>query len=263
MTLTYSSYLQLEDLLDLQKMQSNGSAHDELLFIIVHQVYELWFKEILYETEHLIGGLGQGNISRAHFTLRRILSIQKVLLDQVDVLETMTSSQFDAFRNLLGTASGFQSAQFRELEFLLGNRRREVLMSFPKGSESRKRLETRLYSATLWDAFLRFLSVLGYAIPEELLQRDIAGPAMPSVEVQAVLVAIYAEQSELSLFCEMLLDLDEKFQEWRYRHVKMVERIIGAVHGTGGSTGVEYLKSTLFSPCFPDLWAIRSGLLSS
>jgi tryptophan 2,3-dioxygenase len=260
MTLTYSSYLQLDNLLNLQEMRSRGSAHDEMLFIIIHQTYELWFKEILHEMDSLIASLVQGELSRAHFTIRRILAIQKVLLEQVDVLETMTPGQFSAFRNLLGTASGFQSAQFRELEFLLGAKRREVLLSFAEGSEARNRLEIRLRAGTLWDAFLRFLSVRGCSIPDTVLHRDYSQPAAPSVEVQNALVAINAEQSELAIFCEMLLDLDEKFQEWRYRHVKMVERIIGVVHGTGGSTGVEYLKSTLSNPCFPDLWAIRSGL---
>ena len=257
MTLTYSGYLKLDTLLALQETRSHGSAHDETLFIIIHQCYELWFKEILYEIDFLIGSLEQGDLAPALFTLRRILTIQKVLLDQMDILETMTSGQFCAFRDLLGTASGFQSAQFRELEFLLGNKRREILLSFSE--DSRNRIERRFNNISLWDAFLRFLSRQGCSIPAEVLQRDLTQPIAPSEAVQDELAALYAKESEISLFCEMLLDLDERFQEWRYRHIKMVERIIGSRHGTGGSTGVEYLKTTLFSPCFPDLWAIRSN----
>jgi tryptophan 2,3-dioxygenase len=258
MTLTYSSYLKLDELLALQKTRSQGIAHDETLFIIIHQCYELWFKEILYEIDYLIDALEKGDSGRAHFTLRRILAIQKVLLNQMDVLETMTSGQFCVFRDLLGTASGFQSVQFRELEFLLGNKKREILLSFPEDSDSRNRLEKRFSNITLWDAFLRFLSRQGCSIPAEVLHRDFTKPIVPSEAVQAAIFALYERESELSLFCEMLLDIDERIQEWRYRHVKMVERIIGARHGTGGSTGVEYLKTTLSSLCFPDLWAIRS-----
>jgi tryptophan 2,3-dioxygenase len=258
MTLTYSEYLNLDELLALQKTRSRGSAHDETLFIIIHQVYELWFKEILHEMDFLAKALEEGELARAHFTLRRILALQKVLIDQLDVLETMTSGQFYSFRDLLGTASGFQSAQFRELEFLLGNKRRKFILAFPEHSGSRSRLERRLGSITLWDAFLRFLSQQGYAIPAEVLQRDLTQPVQASESVQSVLVELYAQGSEISFFCEMLLDLDEKFQEWRYRHARMVERIIGSRGGTGGSSGVEYLKTTLFNPSFPDLWAIRS-----
>jgi tryptophan 2,3-dioxygenase len=258
MTQTYSSYLKLEELLSLQEPLSHGSAHDETLFIIIHQAYELWFKEILHEMDYFIDALEQGDLGKSQFTLRRILVIQKVLLDQLDVLETMTAGQFRFFRKLLGTASGFQSSQFRELEFLLGNKRPEVFLSFPEGSEPRKRLEMRLSTLSLWDAFMRFLSRQGYPIPTEALQRDFSKPSVPSEAIQAALVDIYSKESGLSLFCEMLLDLDEKFQEWRYRHVKMVERIIGAKQGTGGSTGVEYLKTTLSNPCFPDLWTIRA-----
>jgi tryptophan 2,3-dioxygenase len=258
MTLTYSDYLHLDELLSLQKTRSNGSAHDETLFIVIHQAYELWFKEILHEMDFLSGALGRGERARAQFTLRRVLAIQRVLIDQLEVLETMTSGQFCSFRGLLENASGFQSAQFRELEFLLGNKRREIILSFPEHSDSRNRLERRFRGTTIWDAFLRFLSLQGYPIPAEVLQRDPTQRVQASEAVQSVLLELYKKESDTSFLCEMLLDLDEKFQEWRYKHAKMVERIIGARSGTGGSTGVDYLKTTLFNPSFPDLWAIRS-----
>jgi tryptophan 2,3-dioxygenase len=258
MTLTYSNYLNLDKLLSLQNTRSNGSAHDETLFIVIHQVYELWFKEMLHEMDFLAAALERNILPRAQFTLRRILAIQRVLIDQLEVLETMTSGQFYAFRDLLENASGFQSEQFRELEFVLGDKRREIILSFREHSDSRDRLERRFHGITLWDAFLGFLSRQGYPIPVEVLQRDLTQRAQGSEAVQSVLLELYAKESEISFFCEMLLDLDEKFQEWRYLHAKMVERIIGAKSGTGGSTGAEYLKTTLFNPSFPDLWAIRS-----
>jgi tryptophan 2,3-dioxygenase len=258
MTLTYSSYLKLDELLELQQLQSKGKAHDEMLFVVIHQTYELWFKEVLYELDGLCAHLEHCDITAAQFTFHRILAILKLLVHQMDVLETMSAPQFLAFRDFLGTASGFQSAQFRELELVLGNRRPEAFMSFPEGAQSRRRLELRYASATLWDYFLRCLAALNYSIPEQLLHRDFTQPVAPSQELQLVLCRIYSESAELSYICEQLLDLDEGFQEWRYRHVKMVERIIGSKQGTGGSSGVEYLKSTLFKPSFPDLWEIRT-----
>jgi tryptophan 2,3-dioxygenase len=259
MTLTYSTYLELDELLSLQKLRSPERAHDEMLFIIIHQIYELWFKEILHEIDYLVKALESSDLPRAQFALKRILSVLKVLIEQLDVLETMSSAQFCSFRDSLGSASGFQSAQFRELEFLLGNKSSEALLSFPNDHEGRSRLDERLKSGTVWDAFLSFLDRNNWPVSEESLPQDCTQLRSRSESVQAALMKIYATESALSFFCEMLLDLDEKFQEWRYRHVKMVERIIGARQGTGGSSGVEYLKTTLFKPSFPDLWAIRSN----
>lgn len=258
MALTYSSYLKLEELLALQKPQSQGKAHDEMLFIIIHQTYELWFKETLHEIDFIRNCLECCNPGPAQATLKRLLSILKVMVAQFDILETMTSPQFLAFRDLLGTASGFQSLQFRELEFVMGNKRRQILEGLPEGSPSRQRLEKRYTETTLWDAFMHFLSQCGYGIPAHVLNRDLKRPITSSRQVQSVLLQIYEKSPETANLCELLFDLDEGLQEWRYRHVKMVERIIGSKPGTGGSDGVEYLKSTLFIPSFPDLWAIRA-----
>ncbi len=257
MALTYSNYLKLDELLSLQKPQSQGKAHDEMLFIVIHQTYELWFKEVLHEIDLLRNYFEIREIGWACATLKRVLSILKLLVSQMDVLETMSSPQFLSFRDLLGTASGFQSAQFRELEFVLGHKRGEVLEAFPEGSSSRQHLEKRFAGPTLWDSFMHFLSQRDYAIPGYVLNRDFSRPVTPSRQVQSALLQVYAKDPDLANLCELLLDLDEGFQEWRYRHVKMVERIIGSKYGTGGSPGVEYLKRTLFNPSFPDLWAIR------
>jgi len=189
--------------------------------------------------------------------LKRVLSIVKLLNTQMDVLETMSAPQFLKFRDFLGTASGFQSAQFRELEFLMGHKRRETLTRFPADSEFRARLEARYGSPTLWDGFIRCLAP-SYLIPRGLLDRDVTQPTVANPAIQVILLEIYDKQPALAYLCELLLDLDEGLQEWRYRHIKMVERIIGGKQGTGGSTGVEYLKSTLFQPSFPDLWEIRT-----
>lgn len=263
MALTYSSYLKLDKLLALQEPLSGGDAHDETLFIIVHQAYELWFKEILHELDHLRDLLKAPDVARAQLTLRRIGAILRVLIDQMSVLETMLPLEFLAFRGRLATASGFQSVQFRELEFALGHKRREICERFPEPSETRQRLEKRLRNPTVWDAFLRGLARSGYDVPEEDLGRDYTQPITPSPRVQKMLIGIYSGSSAIVGLCELLLDFDEGFQEWRYRHVKMVERMIGDKHGTGGSEGIGYLKTTLFKPFFPDLWAIRTEFQAS
>jgi len=260
MALTYSDYLKLDQLLALQQPQSQGKAHDEMLFIVIHQTYELWFKEILHEIDLLGIRLELRDSAQAQLTLKRILTILKVLVSQMDILETMSSPQFLAFREYLGTASGFQSAQFRELEFALGNKRREMLEAFPEESSTRSRLQKRFEGPTLWDSFLHFLSQRDIAIPAHMLNRDFTRAVAPSRQVQSALLKVYANEPDLANLCELLLDFDEGVQEWRYRHVMMVQRIIGSKYGTGGSTGVAYLKSTLFAPCFPDLWAIRTDL---
>jgi tryptophan 2,3-dioxygenase len=256
MALTYSAYLKLDELLALQQPQSQGKAHDEMLFIVIHQTYELWFKEILHEIDLLGIRLELRDSAQAQSTLKRILSILKVLVSQMDILETMSSAQYFAFRELLGSASGSQSAQFRELEFALGNKRQEVLEAFPEGSSARSRLQKRFEGPTLWDSFLHFLSQRNYAIPAHLLNRDFTRAVAASRQVQSALLKVYANEPDLANLCELLLDLDGGIQEWRYRHVMMVQRIIGNNYGTGGSTGAAYLKTTLFNPCFPDLWMI-------
>jgi len=260
MQLTYSSYLKLDELLHLQQPVSEGPEHDETLFIIIHQVYELWFKEVIHEVDYLRKLLVETNTPLALATFKRILTILKVLVSQIDVLETITPLDFLSFRDRLESGSGFQSYQFRELEFLLGRRDRAAIQHFPVDSVGRQTLETRYRQGTLWDAFLRYVADSGYAIPAELLERDVTQPVPSSPQVQGILTSIYRGNPTIVPVCERLVDLDEGLQEWRYRHVKMVERTIGTKPGTGGSAGAEYLKTTLMKPVFPDLWAIRGDL---
>ncbi|WP_237066734.1 tryptophan 2,3-dioxygenase [Microbulbifer guangxiensis] len=258
MTVTYSSYLKVDDLLKCQHPLSEGPEHDELLFIIIHQSYELWFKQLLHELDFLTGLFNRGEQNRALHTLKRVDAIYRTLIQQVDILETLTPLEFMSFRDRLSTASGFQSYQFRELEFLYGAKDAKKLDNYPEGSEHHQRLKKRLESPTLWDAFLKFLAGEGHDIPDSVLNRDFSQMADPSKAVQRVLIDIYRNDPLVSEICEALVDIDTSLQQWRYRHVKMVERTIGSKMGTGGSTGVGYLQSTLFRPVFPDLWAIRS-----
>jgi len=257
---TYNRYLQIDELLSLQRPRSAGPEHDELLFIVIHQVYELWFKEMLHELDRVRSLLEADDAPRAQHTLKRILTILKVLVAQLDILETMTPLEFQSFRARLEEASGFQSDQFRQLEFVLGLKADAAVRRFPARSRAREALERRLEEPTIWDAFLRYLAREGYAVPGGQLQRDVAQPVKPSDEIQHLLVSVYRSDAKNTELCERLVDLDEGIQEWRYRHVKMVERTIGTKPGTGGSTGVEYLRTTLGRPLFPDLWEIRTRL---
>ncbi len=260
MSITYSSYLKLDDLLACQQPVSPGPEHDETLFIVIHQVYELWFKQILHELDHLVRRLDADDLPAVHATFKRVLTVLKVQVAQIDILETMSPTSFLSFRSRLDAASGFQSPQFRELEFLLGARNPRMLQFHPEGTDARRRLERRLAEPGLWDVFVRFLARHGLAVPASLLDRDLASPNPETPDLQPGLVEIYRSRPELAQVCERLVDLDEGLQEWRYRHVKMVERTIGTKSGTGGSAGADYLKSTLFRPLFPDLWAIRAAL---
>ncbi|GMV05668.1 MAG: tryptophan 2,3-dioxygenase [Gemmatimonadota bacterium] len=256
---TYGNYLKIDELLSLQQPLSEGE-HDEMLFIVIHQVYELWFKEVLHELDYCCRLLEADDCHRASHTLKRILTILKVLVAQLDILETMTPTEFLTFRERLESASGFQSDQFRALEFVLGRKGRGAVQRFPEGSRARDQLEARWSAPTLWDAFLRYLDREGHAVPAAHLERDVTGPIEASAEIQAILVEIYRTSPRNSELCERLVDLDEGIMEWRYRHVKMVERTIGAKMGTGGSAGSKYLRTTLNEPAFPDLWEIRTQL---
>ena len=263
MAVTYSSFLRLDELLSLQQQGSHDAAdpeHDELLFIIVHQVYELWFKQILHELDYLSRKLEDGDATRSQHTLKRILTILKIMVAQLDILETMTPTEFLAFRDHLESGSGFQSYQFRELEFALGYKRPEPLERYEQGSREWQRLDARYAAPSMWDGLLSYLARAGYEIPVEILERDFTQPTAASEEVQAILIEIYRNDPAVTVLCERFTDLDEGIQEWRYRHVKMVERTIGTKRGTGGSAGAEYLMTTLFKPLFPDLWAIRTEL---
>ena len=257
---TYGSYLKVDELLSLQQPRSAGPEHDEMLFIVIHQVYELWFKEVLHEFDRVIAVLTADEPHRAQHTLKRILTILKVLVAQLDILETMTPLEFQSFRSRLDAASGFQSDQFRQIEFMLGLKTTQAVARFPEGSRARQALEQRATAPTVWDAFLRYLSREGYPVPAAQLARDLTAPIEADVAVQEILISIYRRDTKNAELCERLVDLDEGFQEWRYRHVKMVERTIGGKRGTGGSSGAEYLRSTVGRNLFPDLWEIRGRL---
>jgi tryptophan 2,3-dioxygenase len=260
MAVTYSSYLKLDELLSLQHRLSDGPEHDEMLFIVIHQVYELWFKEILHEIDRLKELLAADDAARALHTFKRILTILKVVVAQIDVLETMTPLEFLSFRERLESGSGFQSFQFREVEFVLGHKQAAALGRYPAGSAHRARIERRLAEPTLWDSFLAFLARRGHPVPPAELERDVRAPVALAPALHPVLIAAYRQDPLVNSLCERLVDLDEGLQEWRYRHVKMVQRTIGERRGTGGSEGAAYLMTTLNRPLFPDLWAIRSEL---
>jgi tryptophan 2,3-dioxygenase len=247
--LSYSRYLRLDDLLSCQRPLTDSP--DELLFVIIHQVYELWFKQILHETALLQGRLETGDSAGALHTARRIAKILKTAVGQMDVLETMTPQQFASFRPELGSSTGFQSNQFRYIEATLGRRDFSAAVVDPA-------LEEIIGRPPVFGSLLCYLSVSGLRVPAEVLDRDPREPWQGDDAVNALLAEVYAGAGTLAEVCEALVDIDEGLQEWRYRHVKMVERIIGAKTGTGGSTGAAYLRGTLFRPAFPDLWAIRS-----
>jgi tryptophan 2,3-dioxygenase len=197
---------------------------------------------------------------RAQHTLKRILTILKVMVAQLDILETMTPLEFLSFRTRLEAASGFQSGQFRQIEFVLGAKSDAVVDRFPEGSPSRAALQRRYGEPTLWDAFLYYLSGEGYPVPPSHLTRDVVAPVEPTPEIQQILLDVYRRDTKSAEICERLVDLDEGFAEWRYRHVRMVERTIGTKAGTGGSGGAEYLRTTIGRNLFPDLWDIRAKL---
>ena len=256
---TYGKYLKIDELLSLQQPRDEVE-HDEILFIVIHQVYELWFKEVLHELDYCARVLTSGDAPRAQHTLKRVLTIMKVMVSQLDVLETMTPTEFLTFRERLDSASGFQSDQFRQLEFALGRKSRSAVDRFPEGSRAREALEARWSAPTLWDALLAYLAGQGLAVPDELRSRDVTADIEASPALQEVLIEVYRNDPWNAELCERFVDLDEGIQEWRYRHVKMVERTIGSKPGTGGSAGSQYLHSTLNRPLFPDLWEIRARL---
>ena len=253
---TYSGYLRLDQVLSAQ--QPRSGEHDEMLFIVIHQIYELWFKQLLHELHKVQAELESGQTTHAMRTLRRMLAILKIVVGQLDVLETMTPTQFTRFRDRLGTSSGFESAQFRELEAVLGRREPMMVAAYPPGSGERSRIAAAMARPCLFDSFVRYLADQGYDVPDAVRDRDVSAPLAASAAMQQVLRRVYDEDTDAAAVCELLVDLDEGMQEWRYRHVKMVERTIGARAGTGGSPGAAYLRSTLEKPTFPDLWAMRS-----
>lgn len=262
--LTYATYLKLEQILSAQvplsKSPSGDAEHDEMLFIIIHQVFELWFKQLLHELDHACVRIRESKLGGALHVLKRVRNIVKVMVSQIDVLETMTPVEFSAFRNRLDQASGLQSFQFREVEFLLGFKQAAVLARYPEDGEAHKKLVARFNSPTVWDAFLFYLAQRGYEIPADVLNRRVTDKVESVESVVSILEKVYRTDPETVQLCESLTDVDEGIQEWRYRHVKMVQRTIGMKTGTGGSEGVPYLMTTLDKPIFPDLWIVRSRL---
>jgi tryptophan 2,3-dioxygenase len=254
--LTYTSYLQVDELLQLQKPLSDGPEHDELLFIIIHQTYELWFKQLLHEFQAAAKAMESGDSHYSLALLGRIRTIMKVCVTQVDILETMTPLQFNAFRGYLSSSSGFQSAQFRKVEAILGRRDERMAGHLPPQMQAEIRDITEKNS--IWDSFLVYAAGRGFEIPADVLGRSKSIAYESNEKVQEALLKLHRTDAEAAMVAERLLDIDEGIQEWRYRHVKMVERTIGAKMGTGGSSGVKYLASTLFNPVFKDLWEIRS-----
>ena len=258
--LNYTTYLELERLLSAQHPRSDPQEHDEMLFIVIHQVYELWFKLLLHEFDRMDTLLRNGDLYRCMHGLKRVRTVMKTLVSQIDILETMTPMSFAGFRDWLETASGFQSLQFRELEYLMGYKRAE-LMSHHEGMPNNiARLQARIDQPTIMDAFYRFLAKHNVEVPVSLLERDVTKPVEPCPELQRALIDIYRNRPEIALLLELMTDFDEGMQEWRYRHLKMVERTIGVSRGTGGSSGVAFLQKSLFKPLFEDLWVIRHEL---
>jgi tryptophan 2,3-dioxygenase len=260
MDLTYATYLHLDQLLALQQPRSSPPEHDEMIFIISHQAYELWFRLQLHELEKIRDDFKRNHLYGAIATFKRVRTIMKVMVEQVDILETLTPMSFNSFRDRLETASGFQSSQFREFEFLLGYKRTDMLKYQQTNTPAYERLMRRLNEPSIVDAFYDFLEQRGVKIPAELRSRDRALPTVQNEVVEEGILRLYKSQPDLEILFELMTDFDEGFQEWRYRHIKLVERSIGSKKGTGGSLGVEFLKKSLFLPIFPDLWAIRHKL---
>lgn len=255
--LDYGGYLRIPDLLSLQELRSDPARHDETLFIIIHQTYELWFKQILHELGAVLAHLEAGEALGAYRLLRRCVEIQRVLVQQVDVLETMTPTDFLSFRDHLRPASGFQSAQFREIEFLAGLRDARYLESYHAASAERARLGERLAARSLNDAYYALLAARGHDLPAE---PDAGADHERRLRALEGLYRDPHPAYDLFLLAESLIEFDEMFALWRLRHVKMVERIIGPVTGTGGSEGAGYLWKTVGRRFFPELWEVRSRL---
>jgi tryptophan 2,3-dioxygenase len=250
--LSYGRYLRIPELLDLQTLLSDPPAHDELLFIILHQAYELWFREILFELETVRDLLHAGDTHRARHLLARVHTIERVMAQHIDVIQTMSPQDFLEFRHNLAPASGFQSVQFREIEFLSGLKEPGLLKHLAQTPEETARLERRLAEPTLWDAFCALMESHGFAMPadDEGARRE------------SLLRMMWSKDTDPELFSteESLLEHDELFAIWRQHHVLMVERQIGAKTGTGGSSGASYLRSTLDKRFYPELWDVRSYL---
>jgi tryptophan 2,3-dioxygenase len=261
--LSYNKYLRVQDLINLQDLLSTPAHHDELLFITVHQAYELWFKQILHELDAAIQFLEEDRLPAATRAIKRIVEIEKLLVNQIHILESMTPISFLAFRDQLNPASGFQSMQFREIEFSSGLKDKSILREFSSDEFASGRLEARMSGPTLADCFYRVLQRRGLTAPLAPADADTAQQKKAYEErTRAVLEVLthFEERYEEYQLTEALLEHDEYFSLWRSHHVKMVERMVGAKRGTGGSEGIGYLKTTLDKKFFPELWEARTYL---
>jgi len=260
--LTYGRYLKVPELLSLQQLLSRPRHHDELLFIVIHQVYELWFKQVLHEIDAAAALLTRDRVVEGTRLLRRVVEIQRLLIHQVRILETMRPQDFLGFRALLNPASGFQSLQFRELEFALGLKRPELLKALDSEGEALAALQARLEAPSLGDVVDGLLVHRGFARDPDPGPNPEGASRSEEWRVRA-LVRIYEEaeqHADLNALGEVMIEMDECLALWRAHHVQMVERMIGAKRGTGGSEGVPYLRSTLDRRAFPDLWVARTEI---
>jgi len=260
--LSYNKYLRVQDLINLQNCLSDPAHHDELLFITVHQAYELWFKQILHELDAAIEALNQDRLPVATRAIKRAVDIEKLLVNQIHILETMTPISFLAFRDELNPASGFQSMQFREIEFSSGLKDEHILEQFASDSFAYERLKLRAQNPSLADAFFGALERRGFNAPatiEEDLNKQRSNYGKRTEAILEILTHFEERYEEFQL-SEALLEHDEYFSLWRSHHIKMVERMVGAKRGTGGSEGIGYLKTTLDKKFFPELWEARTYL---
>ena len=264
--LSYGGYLQLDRLLSAQKPLSEPPHHDEMLFIIQHQTSELWMKLLVHELRAAIAHLQRDDLGPCLKILARVKQIQRQLFEQWAVLETLTPSEYMEFRHVLGPASGFQSLQYRLFEFLLGNKNAATLKVFDYDPAQQQTLRDVLEAPSLYDEFLRHLSRAGHAIPRECVERDWSIPHQDNPALIPALRRIYEQREEFwgdYHMCEQLVDVEESFQLWRFRHMKTVERIIGHKRGTGGSSGVSFLKKAMELTFFPELLEVRTVIGTS
>ena len=262
-TMSYGSYLDLERILSAQHPVSVPEHHDEMLFIIQHQTSELWLKLMLHELVEARRLLGADDIGKALKCLARVKHIQKTLTEQWSVLATLTPREYAQFRGFLGSSSGFQSYQYREIEFILGNKNAGMLKVHEADPKAHELLSNLLNEPTLYDVFLAALARHGYDIPAEVLERDVTQPWTFQEALIPVFKEIYESEDTLwSLYqaCEDLVDVEDNFQAWRFRHLRVVQRTIGFKRGTGGSSGVDFLKRALDLTFFPELFAVRTEI---
>lgn len=260
---TYDGYLCLDQLLSAQKPLSNPVHHDEMLFIIQHQVTELWFKLIVHELTAAIAHIERDELEPCFKILSRVKHIQQQVFNQWAVLETLTPTEYVQFRHVLGPASGFQSVQYRMVEFLLGNKDGPMLKVHKYHPEQHAALEAILKQPSLYDHFLRYLARHGHAIPLDVLERDVTEPHRMREEIVEVFRKVYSEPDQhwdAYEMAEKLIDVDQSFSLWRYRHLKTVTRVIGMKRGTGGTSGAPFLRKVVDHVFFPELWEVRTVL---